>query len=65
VLLQRSDDVLDPEDRLAYDHTITTVRAQLDDVTFATAWAEGQAMTLEQAIAEALGGDTTTARLTR
>jgi hypothetical protein len=30
------------------------LRTQLGAATFATAWAEGRAMTLEQAIAEAL-----------
>jgi hypothetical protein len=30
------------------------VREQLDEAAFAAAWAEGQAMTLEQAIAYAL-----------
>jgi hypothetical protein len=29
-------------------------RAQLDEATFEAAWGEGQAMTLEQAIAQAL-----------
>jgi hypothetical protein len=33
-------------------------RAQLDDATFAAAWAEGRAMTVEQAIAYALADDT-------
>jgi hypothetical protein len=41
--------------RTAYAHTVAAVRAQLDEATFAAAWAEGQAMTLEQAVAEALG----------
>jgi predicted ATPase/class 3 adenylate cyclase/DNA-binding XRE family transcriptional regulator len=43
--------------RAAYAHTVAAVRAQLDAATLAAAWAEGQAMTLEQAIAEALSGD--------
>jgi hypothetical protein len=30
------------------------LRAQLDEATFEAAWAEGQAMTLEQAVAYAL-----------
>ena len=38
----------------AHEHFVATVRAQLDEATFAAAWAEGQALTLEQAIAEAL-----------
>jgi tetratricopeptide (TPR) repeat protein len=42
------------EHRQHYDRTIAAIRAQLDDATFAAAWAEGQKMTLEQAIAEAL-----------
>jgi hypothetical protein len=33
---------------------VAAARAQLDGVTFAAAWAAGQALTLEQAIAEAL-----------
>jgi hypothetical protein len=42
------------DDRAHYDRTLTTIRAQLDEATFAAAWAEGRKMTLEQAIAEAL-----------
>jgi predicted ATPase/transcriptional regulator with XRE-family HTH domain len=45
---------LTPSDRAHYDHTITTIRAQLGERAFATAWVEGHALTLEQAIAEAL-----------
>jgi non-specific serine/threonine protein kinase len=33
---------------------VATLRAQLDDVTFATAWGEGRAMSLEQVVAYAL-----------
>jgi hypothetical protein len=33
---------------------VAATRAKLDETTFAAAWAEGQALTLEQAIAEAL-----------
>jgi hypothetical protein len=40
--------------RTAYAHTVATVRAQLPEAAFDAAWAEGRAMTLEQAIAEAL-----------
>ncbi|HET9221620.1 MAG TPA: hypothetical protein VFO07_03915, partial [Roseiflexaceae bacterium] len=43
-----------PEHRQHYDRTIAAIRAQLDEATFAAAWAEGQQMPLEQAIAEAL-----------
>jgi non-specific serine/threonine protein kinase len=37
-------------DRLEYDRYVAAVRAQLDEAAFAAAWAEGRAMTLEQAI---------------
>jgi predicted ATPase/DNA-binding SARP family transcriptional activator len=43
-----------PVDRVTYHRLVDTTRAQLDDKTFAAAWAEGRAMTLEQAIAYAL-----------
>jgi tetratricopeptide (TPR) repeat protein len=38
----------------AYKQDIATLHAQLDDASFAAGWAAGQALTLEQAIAEAL-----------
>ena len=41
-------------DRTEYDAGVATVRAQLDETTFAAAWAEGRAMTRERAIAYAL-----------
>jgi hypothetical protein len=37
-----------------YERWVSHARPQLDDATFAAAWAEGQQMTLEQAIEEAL-----------
>jgi tetratricopeptide (TPR) repeat protein len=40
------------------ERDVANVRAQLDEATFAAAWAEGQALTLEQAIAEALDDET-------
>jgi hypothetical protein len=46
--------VLLPQDREVGDQSIRTARASLGDDEFARAWAEGQAMTLEQAIAYAL-----------
>jgi predicted neutral ceramidase superfamily lipid hydrolase len=46
-----------PVDRADYDRILAAVRAQLDEQTFAAAWAEGRAMTLEQAIAYALEVD--------
>jgi predicted ATPase/class 3 adenylate cyclase len=43
-----------PIEHALYEQTKTDVWAHLDDTTFATAWAEGRAMSLEQAVAEAL-----------
>jgi tetratricopeptide (TPR) repeat protein len=44
-----------PVERAVFDRYAATIRAQLDDATFAVMWAEGLKMTLEQAKAEALG----------
>jgi hypothetical protein len=38
----------------SYERGVAAARALLDQATFAAAWAAGRAMTLEQAIAEAL-----------
>jgi hypothetical protein len=46
---------LPPPERATYDATVATARAALGEDTFAAAWAAGQALPLEQAIAEALG----------
>jgi len=49
-----------PERRLLRadrDRDVAAVRAALGEDPFAASWAEGQAMTLDQAIAEALGGE--------
>ena len=43
-----------PTERLLYEASVASVRAQLDQEIFAAAWAEGRAMTLEQAIDIAL-----------
>jgi DNA-binding CsgD family transcriptional regulator/tetratricopeptide (TPR) repeat protein len=40
-----------PIERAHYEQSMATVRAQLDEETFAAAWAEGQSMTPEQALA--------------
>jgi hypothetical protein len=37
-----------------YEHTMAAIRAQLDEQAFATAWAEGRAMSLEEAVCIAL-----------
>jgi hypothetical protein len=43
-----------PVDQTDYERTVAAARAHLDEATFAAAWAEGRAMTLEQAIDLAL-----------
>jgi hypothetical protein len=45
---------LPPVYRAAYEHALAAVRAQLDEAAFAASWAAGQALSLEQAITEAL-----------
>jgi tetratricopeptide (TPR) repeat protein len=45
---------LPPVERAPYEHDVAAVRAQLDEATFAAAWTTGQAMSLEDAVAEAL-----------
>jgi tetratricopeptide (TPR) repeat protein len=44
---------MDPSDQKEFDHYVAAVRAQLDEATFAKAWAEGHRMTQEQAVAYA------------
>src|SRR5262245_46554335 len=53
-LLSASTYVLEPVVRADYDGLMATARAHLDEVTFDRAWAAGQGLPLEQAIAEAL-----------
>src|SRR5262249_6474567 len=45
---------LPPIDRAEYEHNVAAVRARLDTATFEAAWAAGRALTIEQAIAEAI-----------
>jgi non-specific serine/threonine protein kinase len=52
-LLEIGGGYLDPMDRVGYRESVAAARAQLGDDAFA-AWAEGRAMTLEQAVAYAL-----------
>jgi non-specific serine/threonine protein kinase len=44
---------LPPIDRPAYAQSVAALHAQLDEPTFLSAWTVGQAMTLEEALAEA------------
>ena len=41
-------------DRTDYEHSLTLVRAALSDAAFGETWAQGRAMTLEQAVEFAL-----------
>jgi hypothetical protein len=45
-----------PLERTDFDHTLSGTLIQLDETTFQKAWAEGSAMTVEQAVAYALEG---------
>ena len=47
---------LESDDRIPYEHGVASARARLDEEAFAGAWAEGQALSMEQAIAYALEG---------
>jgi predicted ATPase/class 3 adenylate cyclase/DNA-binding CsgD family transcriptional regulator len=40
-----------PVERANYEHSVTTARNQLGEKSFATAWAQGRTLTLEQALA--------------
>ena len=43
-----------PVDRAGYDSQVAAMRSQLDEARFAAAWAEGRAMTIEEAVEYAL-----------
>lgn len=45
---------LPPSERTDYEHDITALRAKLDEAAFSNVWAEGRAMTMEQAVEYAL-----------
>lgn len=47
-----------PMDRTENERTLTLLHAQMDDAAFAAAWAEGCAMSVEQAVAYALAEPT-------
>jgi len=42
---------LPPIERADYDHAVAAVRAHLGEEAFASAWAEGRTMTVEQVLA--------------
>ena len=46
-----------PAERAEYEQVLAGLRAALGEPAFAAAWAEGEAMPLEQALAQALDED--------
>jgi hypothetical protein len=48
---------IDPGDRPDYERTLSSVRAGLGEAAFLAAWAEGQALTEEQAVALAMSDE--------
>ena len=53
-ILEANGHSIQPTDQGDYDRSINDTRAQLDQGTFETAWAEGRALSLEQAVELAL-----------
>jgi len=53
-LLSKSNHVLDPIHQPDYDRSMDSARTGLDTVTFDQAWTEGQALLLEQVVADAI-----------
>ena len=47
---------ISPSNRPEYEYFEASARTGLGEVEFAAAWAEGQAMSIERAIAHTLGG---------
>ena len=45
-----------PSERAGYERDLAAVRAELGEEAFAEDWAEGRAMSVEQAVAYALDG---------
>jgi non-specific serine/threonine protein kinase len=56
-LLSRIEIRLEPAERADFERSVSDARARMTAEAFAAAWAEGRAMTLEQAIEYALAGD--------
>ncbi|HSH79264.1 MAG TPA: hypothetical protein VLA19_12125 [Herpetosiphonaceae bacterium] len=53
-LLEPSGELLPPAERSEHERHVAIARAQMDEAAWQAAWAEGRAMTLEQAVAYAL-----------
>lgn len=54
-MLEIASTPLEPQDRATYQRTVEHLRGQLAAADFAAAWAEGRVMSVEQAIAYAVG----------
>jgi hypothetical protein len=52
--LETGNEPFQPQDQAEYDHDLAAARQAVDQAGFSAAWAEGRAMTLEQAMACAL-----------
>jgi predicted ATPase/transcriptional regulator with XRE-family HTH domain len=52
-LFETTGAAMDPIDRMDYDRYLASVRSQLGEAAFSTAWAVGRALPLDQAIVEA------------
>jgi non-specific serine/threonine protein kinase len=55
ILLESVGTRLDPLDQVEYDHNVADARARLGDEAFATAWEQGRALTLDEAVSLAMG----------
>jgi hypothetical protein len=56
-LLQVIGGCLETGNRISYEENVAAVKRALGEEQFATAWAAGQTMTLEQTLADALASD--------
>jgi predicted ATPase/DNA-binding XRE family transcriptional regulator len=56
-LLERARTVLAPADLMAFERDLAAVRAQLDESAFGALWAAGRGLSVDEAIAEALGSE--------
>ncbi len=48
---------MDPQERVEYDREVTDLRAHMDEAAFASSWAAGRQLTMEQAISYAIKED--------
>jgi tetratricopeptide (TPR) repeat protein len=56
VLIEVTNYAFSAADAARYERDVATVRAQVEEVVFAAAWAEGRAMALDEVVAYAIGG---------